>query len=99
MFFCHGKALLVGLEAPGKQQRGEFISEHLVIDPEPLLGRKLIDVADLGITQNLQAHRLKMVKIACQLQTRTGNVFDRQPDGSVICGGKGHFQMEFFHQF
>ena len=98
VFFCRGKALRIRPEGTGEQKRGEFIGKHLIIDPEPLLRRQLIDIADFRIAKHLQPHRFKMVKIACQLQTGTGHILHSQLHTMVVSCGKCHLQTELFHQ-
>ena len=50
-----------------------------------LLGRFLLNIADLYIAQNLEPHGFKVVKISGQLKAGAGHILNGQSDGFVIC--------------
>ena len=94
----HFQADAVRLDVSGNEQGGELVGKQPVKNHRPLSVFQLGQIAHFYIAHDLQTHWFKMVKITCQLQSGTGHVLHRQPDGFIIGGGKGHFQVKFFHQ-
>ena len=76
----HFQAFQGRLNVPGDEKSGEFVSKEPVEGHSPLLGREFAHIAHFHIAHNLQTHRLKVVKIPSQLQSRTGHILNGQLD-------------------
>ena len=91
----HLQAFRGGNAVAGEHQGGELVGKEPVVDGGALGGGHLVQVADLGVAQDLQAHGLEMIIVPRKLKAGTGYIRHGELDVFKIRGGERHLQVEF----
>ena len=97
VLFCHLHALGHRLNVTREDECGDVIGEELVEGLGAALRCERVKIGRLGVTDDLQAQRLKMRKKACQGQTGTHDLFHHEINAIVIAGFTGNDEVKFLH--